>query len=180
MRTNEGLIETPLGTIAVTWEDGILTGVELQPPSPARAAVEVPAWLHLELRTYFEDGSYVPALAVGLLGTAFQLRVWDALQRIPPGATVTYGALAEQLGTSPRAVGNACRANPCPIVVPCHRVVAKDGLGGFAGDTTGRKVAFKRWLLRHEGADPRVQRAGQGRERLSRWAAGEVPLLPNG
>ena len=51
----------------------------------------------------------------------------------------------------PRAVGQACRANPCPIVVPCHRVVAVKGLGGFAGDRDGRKLAIKRWLLRHEG-----------------------------
>ena len=65
--------------------------------------------------------------------------------------TRTYRDLAEQLGSVPRAVGQACRANPCPIVVPCHRVVAVKGLGGFAGDRAGRKLAIKRWLLRHEG-----------------------------
>jgi methylated-DNA-[protein]-cysteine S-methyltransferase len=74
------------------------------------------------------------------------------LRSIPPGRTRTYGELASKLGTSARAVGGACRANPCPVVVPCHRVVAANGLGGFAGDTSGRKLEVKRWLLRHEGS----------------------------
>ena len=85
-------------------------------------------------------------------GTPFQQRVWQRLRQIPPGSTLTYGALAAELGTSPRAVGNACRANPCPLVVPCHRVVAATGLGGFAGRRSGTKLAIKAWLLRHEGA----------------------------
>jgi methylated-DNA-[protein]-cysteine S-methyltransferase len=85
-------------------------------------------------------------------GTPFQCRVWQALRDIPPGTTRTYGELARDLGTSPRAIGGACRANPCLIAVPCHRVVARDGLGGFAGERGGKRLAVKRWLLRHEGA----------------------------
>jgi methylated-DNA-[protein]-cysteine S-methyltransferase len=88
---------------------------------------------------------------VTVAGTPFQRRVWEAMRAIPPGRTRTYGDLAAELGTSPRAIGGACRANPCPIVVPCHRVVGATGLGGFAGDTSGHKVEVKRWLLRHEG-----------------------------
>ena len=105
-----------------------------------------------QLMAYFEDGSYAFELPLDLQGTAFQIRVWEALREISPGCTVTYGALAGQLGTGARAIGGACRANPCPIVVPCHRVVAGRVLGGFAGDSSGRKLAVKRWLLRHEGA----------------------------
>jgi len=90
-------------------------------------------------------------LPIELQGTPFQRRVWKALREIPPGRTITYSELARQLGTGARAVGGACRANPCPIVVPCHRVVAVNGLGGFSGDTSGRKLEIKRWLLRHEG-----------------------------
>ncbi len=84
--------------------------------------------------------------------TPFQRRVWDALRRIPYGAVRTYGELARELGTSPRAVGGACARNPIPILVPCHRVVARDGLGGFAGQwETGLALEVKRRLLAVEG-----------------------------
>ena len=84
--------------------------------------------------------------------TAFQRRVWDALRRIPYGTARTYGDLARELGTSPRAVGGACARNPIPILVPCHRVVARGGLGGFAGQwETGLALDVKRRLLALEG-----------------------------
>jgi methylated-DNA-[protein]-cysteine S-methyltransferase len=69
---------------------------------------------------------------------------------IPPGRTRSYGDIAAELGSSARAVGNACRANPIPLFIPCHRVVAKHGLGGFGGQTRGRLPEIKAWLLRHE------------------------------
>jgi len=84
-------------------------------------------------------------------GTPFQKKVWQALQKIPAGQVMTYGELARQLNTSARAVGNACRANPIPLVIPCHRVVAKSGLGGFSGSKDGAPVKIKAWLLAHEG-----------------------------
>jgi methylated-DNA-[protein]-cysteine S-methyltransferase len=146
------LIKTPLGAIGVSWAGGAVTGVDLEPRTAAHAWGGVPASVAEKLRGYFADGARSLDLPVALRGTPFQLRVWEALRRIPPGHTVTYGELAAELGTSPRAVGGACRANPCPLVVPCHRVVAKQGLGGFAGDTTGHRLEVKRWLLRHEGA----------------------------
>ena len=77
-------------------------------------------------------------------------RVWQALKQIPAGESICYGELAKQLGTSARAVGNACRANPLPIVVPCHRVVSASGLGGFMGQTQGAELTVKQWLLKHE------------------------------
>lgn len=81
-------------------------------------------------------------------GTPFQRQVWAALRRIPFGRTVTYGELAEQLGKpgAARAVGTANGSNPIPIVTPCHRVVARDGLGGFTGG-----LDLKRRLLGLEG-----------------------------
>lgn len=103
-----------------------------------------------QLDRYFIDSSYVFSIPLMLQGTPFQTRVWRALMRIPPGVSVSYGALAAQLGTSARAVGNACRANPVPIIVPCHRIVARDGLGGYAGALAGHKLQLKRWLLSHE------------------------------
>ena len=83
-------------------------------------------------------------------GTDFQRRVWNALQRIPAGKVLSYGELARKLKTGPRAVGNACRANPIPVVIPCHRVVAANGKGGFMGKTGGKALAIKDWLLTHE------------------------------
>ena len=74
------------------------------------------------------------------------------MQNIAPGLTQTYGELAAQIDSSPRAVGTACGKNPLPIVVPCHRVVAADGLGGFMGGKQNDPLAIKRWLLAHEGA----------------------------
>jgi methylated-DNA-[protein]-cysteine S-methyltransferase len=150
------LIDTPLGPIGLDWESETLTGVDLAPePVPGATPAsnqEPPAAIARQLAAYFADGRCGFDLPVAIAGTPFQRRVWSAMCASPPGQTRTYGDLARELGSAPRAVGQACRANPCPIVVPCHRVVAANGLGGFAGDLTGRKVAVKRWLLRHEGA----------------------------
>ena len=145
-------MDTPLGPIRLTWAEGGLQEVDLEPdPSPGLAR-GAPETLTAELTAYFADPGHRFGLPLRPAGTPFQRRVWEALRAIPPGQTRTYGELAAELGTSARAVGGACRANPCPIVVPCHRVVGATGLGGFAGDTSGRKLDVKRWLLRHEGA----------------------------
>ncbi len=83
-------------------------------------------------------------------GTEFTNKVWQALEQIPSGQTRTYGELAQALGTSSRAVGNACRKNPYPLIVPCHRVVSAKGLGGYDGATAGEKLTIKQKLLAHE------------------------------
>jgi methylated-DNA-[protein]-cysteine S-methyltransferase len=103
------------------------------------------------LQAYFANPGYRFHLSLHLQGTPFQRRVWQALQAIPAGETRTYGDLAKQLHSGARAVGMACRANPIPVIVPCHRVVAANGLGGYAGKTAGRQLGIKRWLLQHEG-----------------------------
>lgn len=105
-----------------------------------------------QIRAYFERADTVFDLPLSLAGTAFQRRVWDGIRRIAPGTVWTYGQLAASIGGVPRAVGQACGSNPAPLAVPCHRVVAANGLGGFAhhaGEGFFREV--KRWLLRHEG-----------------------------
>jgi methylated-DNA-[protein]-cysteine S-methyltransferase len=110
-----------------------------------------PAALCGALEAYFAgqfDALRDIAWATG--GSGFQRVVWAALTQIPPGATLSYGALAMQLGRpkAVRAVGAANGANPLAIVVPCHRLLGADGsLTGYAGG-----LARKRWLLRHEGA----------------------------
>jgi methylated-DNA-[protein]-cysteine S-methyltransferase len=105
------------------------------------------------LEDYFVSAQALPSVEVAVAGTEFRQRVWRALRDIPPGQVVTYGALARQLRSSARAVGNACRHNPVPILVPCHRVVAAAGPGGFAGDRDGRLVDIKLRLLAHEGIE---------------------------
>jgi methylated-DNA-[protein]-cysteine S-methyltransferase len=82
--------------------------------------------------------------------------VLDALQSISYGETITYAELAVRSGTGlpARAIGSVMGANPLPIVIPCHRVVASDGLGGYSGGEPGRELATKRWLLELEGALP--------------------------
>ena len=86
-------------------------------------------------------------------GTPFQHKVWNELKKIPAGKTITYGELAKVLNTAPRAVGRACRTNPCPIIIPCHRVIAAgDRIGGYSGEVSSASAALtiKSWLLGYE------------------------------
>ncbi len=105
-----------------------------------------------QIRAYFQTPSMRFDLPLALRGTAFQQRVWRGISGIAAGQVWTYGQLAREIGSVPRAVGQACGSNPLPIVIPCHRVVASGGIGGFAphpGEGFYRNV--KRWLLAHEG-----------------------------
>ena len=111
-----------------------------------------------QLENYFDNPAVNFSLPLELAGTPFQQRVWLALTRIPFGETLTYGELADSLGSGARAVGNACRHNPVPIVVPCHRVVAAHGLGGYAGSSSGPLLDRKRWLLAHEDLLPALKK----------------------
>ncbi|MFW2374676.1 MAG: methylated-DNA--[protein]-cysteine S-methyltransferase [Gammaproteobacteria bacterium] len=106
-----------------------------------------------QLQQYCLSGQQVFDLPLEPVGTEFQQRVWRALRGIPAGEVRSYGQLAQQLGSSARAVGNACRNNPIALLIPCHRVVAKSGLGGFSGQTSGDRVTLKKRLLHHEGVE---------------------------
>lgn len=104
-----------------------------------------------QFQLYFSEPGTSFSIPLNIKGTDHGQRVWHQLLRIPAGKVSTYGKIAQRVHSSARAVGGACRANPMPLVIPCHRVVAKDGLGGFAGQTSGRMLEVKRWLLTHEG-----------------------------
>ena len=117
--------------------------------SPRTALAERAA---CQLERYREDPDARFDLPLLIEGTRFQQRLWAALCGIPRGKTVTYGDLAKNLDADARAVGQACGDNRLPIVIPCHRVVAANGLGGFAHATTGYLLEAKRWLLMHEAA----------------------------
>ncbi|MDX1824537.1 MAG: methylated-DNA--[protein]-cysteine S-methyltransferase [Thiohalomonadales bacterium] len=154
--------QTPLGVLDVTLDDDRIIAVNTKHlyPGSGRASRTVSydsryrgvrKQLGEQLKRYFDAPHVSFDVPLQQQGTPYQQRVWQALQRIPPGQTLTYGQLANRLHTSPRAIGNACRQNPLPLLIPCHRVVAANGLGGFSGKTTGVRVALKRWLLQHEG-----------------------------
>lgn len=149
----QAVVNLPFGPVGISMRNGSLTGVEYLSAQGETYQWDVPGLSHVlsRINHYLEDAKSEFDLEVELEGTPFQQRVWQALRDIPPGKTLTYGELAQRIGSGARAVGNACRANPCPLVVPCHRVVAAKGLGGFAGDRSGRKLEIKRWLLHHEG-----------------------------
>ncbi|MDO9267734.1 MAG: MGMT family protein [Methylobacter sp.] len=85
-------------------------------------------------------------------GSAYRNQVWAALCQIPFGETMTYSALAKKIGSSARAVGNACRDNPYALIVPCHRVVSVSGMGGYCGQTEGDLMAIKYKLLEFEAS----------------------------
>lgn len=150
------VIDSPVGPLGLGLEQERLKLIDFLPDDVPRrvpvtaAAREVAA----AVRVYFENphAEVSCRFAVSDSGTAFQHRVWQALRAIPAGETRTYGEVARALGSSARAVGGACRANPIPILVPCHRVIAVNGLGGFAGDLGTGRTRIKRWLLSHEGA----------------------------
>ena len=138
---------TPLGEVTVSEEDGAIVALDwgrgrdqARTPLLARAASQ--------LQDYFDGTRLAFDLPLAPQGTAFQQRVWAALQALPPGETRSYGELARLLGSSARAIGQANGANPIPIIIPCHRVLGAGGaLGGYSG---GDGPATKLWLLEHE------------------------------
>lgn len=155
-RSFDAILPAPFGALGVRMAGGHLAELRFLPPprqfsAPRGVSVEATEVVATEVAAYFRDPGYRFSLPLNLSGTPFRLRVWAALRAIPPGQTLTYGALARQLGSSARAVGQALGDNPIPIVIPCHRVLGAHGLGGFMHGTDPFPLAVKRWLLAHEG-----------------------------
>jgi len=147
-------MKSPVGWLGIRTDGASVTAVDIQPDRPGTGSEPglVARRAEQALARYFAgDTAALSGLPVAPVGTPFQQRVWNRMSAIPAGETLTYGALAGDLGTSARAVGGACRANPIPIVIPCHRVVAAQGLGGYSGERGGDWLEKKRWLLAHEG-----------------------------
>jgi methylated-DNA-[protein]-cysteine S-methyltransferase len=150
------VVEFPRMKVAVATRDDRVAEIRTLPPGAAavspRTALGEKAARQLEAYLASPDARFDLPLLIE--GTRFQRRLWAALCEIPRGQTLTYGELARRLDAEPRAVGQACGDNRLPIVIPCHRVVAANGIGGFAHATGGYLLEAKRWLLAHEcGAD---------------------------
>jgi methylated-DNA-[protein]-cysteine S-methyltransferase len=154
--TYAAVLATPLpgaARLGLVVEDGALVALDLLPPAtaPRVPSAGLAAEAARQVAAYFADPRRGFDLPVAARGTPFQRRVWARIARIPAGGSATYGELAAEVGGGARAVGGACRANPVPIVVPCHRVLAAGGRGGYMGRTSGDALAIKEWLLAHEG-----------------------------
>ncbi|MDH3318139.1 MAG: methylated-DNA--[protein]-cysteine S-methyltransferase [Betaproteobacteria bacterium] len=146
------VVAFPKMKVAVVAREERIAEIRYLPPSapvvkPKNALAERAA---RQLERYREDADAAFDLPLAIEGTVFQKSVWAAMRAIPRGRTRTYGELARELGGEARAVGQACGDNRLPIVIPCHRVVAADGIGGFAHATDGYLIEAKRWLLLHE------------------------------
>lgn len=146
------VVAAPFGKVGVRTHGEAVTGVQYLPAAMAEAAPVGPlaAEAVRQIRAYLSDPDYVFDLPVVVHGTPHQLKVWRAISDIGCGQTQTYGELAARIGSGPRAVGAACGSNPVPIIVPCHRVVAAAGLGGFMHSRAAFPLDIKRWLLAHE------------------------------
>lgn len=154
MKPYSAVLSAPAFALGIRCNDDEITAIEYLEPRP-EVAPKTPLAQEAvrQLRAWLKDPGFEFGLPLAPAGTHFQRRVWDQIAAIPSGQTRTYGEVATAIRSGPRAVGNACGANPYPIVVPCHRVVgANHGLGGFARQSGGFLLDVKRWLLNHEGS----------------------------
>jgi len=138
--------------VAVATRDDRIVEIRFLPPSASimepRNVLAQRAARQLENYCANPDAEF--DLPVVIEGSPLERGVWQAMCGIPRGKTRTYGELARELGADARAIGQACGDNRLPIVIPCHRVVAADGIGGFGHATGGYLLEVKRWLLMHE------------------------------
>ena len=142
----------PFGVLGIRCTEDALTGIEFLSPgtAPLPPCNAFAKNVCEQLSIYLADPDFRFSIPMQPGGTTHQNRVWRALKDIPRGETRSYGELAALLKSGAQAVGQACGANPIPVIVPCHRVVGKSGLGGFMRHTNGMPMDIKRWLLAHE------------------------------
>lgn len=150
IKSNQACLNAPFGSILLTFEGDELVRCEL-----SEEAVEEDLGSFAEHKAVKALKSYLGGSVQALDnwkpsedGTEFRCQVWKEIAKVKAGDTVTYGQIADNLNSSPRAVGSACGDNPLPIFVGCDRVVGKSNLGGFAHSADN--LSIKCWLLKHE------------------------------
>jgi methylated-DNA-[protein]-cysteine S-methyltransferase len=149
----DAIVAAPFGAVGINAQDDFLVKLQLIPASQPERASSDPFIQHVvsTLKRYFRDPHTPLDFPIAVTGTPFQKRVWKAIAAIPVGKTITYSELAEKVASGPRAVANVCGANHVPLVIPCHRVVAKSGIGGFM-QSEKNGLTVKQWLLDHEAS----------------------------
>lgn len=150
------IVAAPFGAVGVRLNKAQthLQSLEYLPPNVSELSPETPLAQQVceQVLAFIADPNFQFDLPLLAQGTPFQNKVWQTIRGLESGQVLSYKQLGQliQCG-SPRAVGGACGANPYPLIVPCHRVVASHGIGGFAHNDDGFYIGVKHWLLAHEG-----------------------------
>lgn len=155
LETYQAKLAAPFAVLGIRTAGERLAGIDYLPKGAATLAPmnRLAERACRQIERYLDDAGFRFALPFEFRGTEFQCRVWQAVYRIPSGRTRSYLDIARELESAPRPVGGACGANRIPLVIPCHRVLASHGIGGFMHARRGPPLEVKRWLLRHEGAE---------------------------
>ncbi|MBS0299221.1 MAG: methylated-DNA--[protein]-cysteine S-methyltransferase [Proteobacteria bacterium] len=155
IETYQAKLLTPFAVLGIKTEEDWLTAIDYLPVDTGTLAPQTLLAKEVcrQLQAYLIKPDFTFDLSLHIGGTTHQQRVWQVIQAIPSGETSSYAEIAVQLHSAPRAVGRACGANRIPIIIPCHRVISKNGgLGGFMNASDGNPLEIKRWLLQHESA----------------------------
>lgn len=146
------IIKLPFSTLGVITHNDTLQSIEFltDDSAPVPAQDSITAEVTSQLEAYCRDSRFCFDLPMACAKTDYQQQVREALLEIPVGQVLSYAELASRLASGARAVAMACRHNSLPVIVPCHRIVAKNSMGGYAGATSGKPIEIKRWLLEHE------------------------------
>jgi methylated-DNA-[protein]-cysteine S-methyltransferase len=151
------IVSAPFGAVGIRTQGDAVLEIVYLPASYAEKSPEDPVAEKAasQIRRYLQDPDFTFDLPLLTVGTTFQNKVWHVISSIGRGDVMTYGAVAKEIGSAPRAVGQACGSNWYPLVIPCHRVTAASGLGGFShhGSENDFYSGVKRWLLAHEGVN---------------------------
>lgn len=146
------IVPAPFGAIGIRSTGDLLQELSYLPPQyKAKPATDkLSRKVAAQLAAYLKNPDSVFDLDLPDVGTEHQRKVWSVINAIPRGTVLTYGEVAHKIRSAPRAVGQACGANGFPLIIPCHRVTATGGIGGFARHDGGFHQSVKRWLLQHE------------------------------
>lgn len=158
MKLYQAHLVMPFAVLGIVTDQEWLTEIDFLPADTAALEPQnnLAREVCTQLQAYLADPQFRFDLPLQPRGTPYQHKVWQALLKIPSGQGETYGALAIQLGSAPRAIGQACGANPIPVIIPCHRVLGSRGMGGFMNHSDGGPLQIKRWLLEHEHVQFRI------------------------
>jgi methylated-DNA-[protein]-cysteine S-methyltransferase len=146
-------LATPFAVLGIRTTGEWLTDIEYLPRGVATLAPlnKLAERACRQIDRYIDDPQFRFDLPFDYRGTDFQCRVWREISKIPVGKTSTYKGIASRIDNAPRAVGGACGKNRLPLLIPCHRVLGSNGIGGFMHARGGEPIQIKRWLLAHEG-----------------------------